>query len=111
MTSLSPSDFERLTDHNEKESISRPSLSYWADAWLRLKANKRALFSLYLIITLLLFTIVGPLIWTVNPAFQDLDQISQAPGSSRLAAITDDYEPWAGQSSSQDEGLHLAEDE
>ena len=110
MTYLSPSDFERLTDHNEKESISRPSLSYWADAWLRLKANKRALFSLYLIITLLLFTVAGPLIWTVNPAFQDLDQISQAPGSSRLAVITDDYEPWAGQSSSQDEGLHLAED-
>ena len=110
MPSLSPSDFERITDHNEKESISRPSLSYWADAWLRLKANKRALFSLYLIITLLLFTVVGPLIWTVNPAFQDLDQISQAPGSSRLAVITDDYEPWAGQSSSQDEGLHLAED-
>ena len=110
MTSLSPSDFERLTDHNEKESISRPSLSYWADAWLRLKANKRALFSLYLIITLLLFTVVGPLIWTVNPAFQDLDQISQAPGSSRSAVIIDDYEPWAGQSSSQDEGLHLAED-
>ena len=110
MSSLSPSDFERITDHNEKESISRPSLSYWADAWLRLKANKRALFSLYLIITLLLFTVVGPLIWTVNPAFQDLDQISQAPGSSRLAVIIDDYEPWTGQSSSQDEGLHLAED-
>ena len=110
MSSMSPSDFERITDHNEKESISRPSLSYWADAWLRLKANKRALFSLYLIITLLLFTVVGPLIWTVNPAFQDLDQISQAPGSSRSAVIIDDYEPWAGQSSSQDEGLHLAED-
>ena len=110
MSSLSPSDFERITDHNEKESISRPSLSYWADAWLRLKANKRALFSLYLIITLLLFTAVGPLIWTVNPAFQDLDQISQAPGSSRIAVIIDDYEPWSGQSSSQEEGLHLAED-
>ena len=110
MSSLSPSDFERITDHNEKESISRPSLSYWADAWLRLKANKRALFSLYLIITLLLFTVVGPLIWTVNPAFQDLDQISQAPGSSRIAVIIDDYEPWSGQSSSQEEGLHLAED-
>ena len=110
MPSLSPSDFERITDHNEKESISRPSLSYWADAWLRLKANKRALFSLYLIITLLLFTVVGPLIWTVNPAFQDLDQISQAPGSNRIAVIIDDYEPWSGQSSSQEEGLHLAED-
>ena len=110
MSSLSPSDFEQITDHNEKESISRPSLSYWADAWLRLKANKRALFSLYLIITLLLFTVVGPLIWTVNPAFQDLDQISQAPGSSRIAVIIDDYEPWSGQSSSQEEGLHLAED-
>ena len=96
MSSLSPADFERISNSSEKENISRPSLSYWADAWIRLKANKRALLSLYLIVALLLFTIVGPLIWTIDPAFQDLDQISQPPGSNRLALIVDDYEPWAG---------------
>ena len=77
MSSLSPADFERISNSSEQENISRPSLSYWADAWIRLKANKRALLSLYLIVALLLFTIVGPLIWTIDPAFQDLDQISQ----------------------------------
>ena len=55
MTSLSPLDFERISDETVKENISRPSLSYWADAWIRLKANKRALFSLYLILLLLAF--------------------------------------------------------
>ena len=80
MTSLSPLDFERISDETVKESISRPSLSYWADAWIRLKANKRALFSLYLIVSLLVFTILGPLILNVDPAFQDIDQISQHPG-------------------------------
>ena len=109
MSSLSPADFERISNSSEKENISRPSLSYWADAWIRLKANKRALLSLYLIVALLLFTIVGPLIWTIDPAFQDLDQISQPPGSNRLALIVDDYEPWTGLSSSSENGLRLAE--
>ena len=109
MSSLSSADFERISNRSEKESISRPSLSYWADAWMRLKANKRALFSLYLIVALLLFTIVGPFIWTVDPALQDLDQISQPPGSNRLALIIDDYEPWIGLSNSTENGLRLAE--
>jgi len=109
MTSLSPLDFERISDETVKENISRPSLSYWADAWIRLKANKRALFSLYLILLLLAFTILGPLIWNVDPAFQDLDQISQPPGSDRLALIVNDYEPWSGQSDSTGSGLRLAE--
>ena len=109
MSSLSSADFERISNRSEKESISRPSLSYWADAWMRLKANKRALFSLYLIVALLMFTIVGPFIWTVDPALQDLDQISQPPGSNRLALIIDDYEPWIGLSNSTENGLRLAE--
>ena len=109
MTSLSPLDFERVSDETVKENISRPSLSYWADAWIRLKANKRALFSLYLIVLLLAFTILGPIIWNIDPAFQDLDQISQPPGSDRLALIVNDYEPWSGQSDSTRSGLRLAE--
>ena len=44
MTSLSPLDFERISDETVKENISRPSLSYWADAWIRLKANKEHFF-------------------------------------------------------------------
>ena len=90
------------------QSISRPSLSYWQDAWIRLKANKRALVSLYLIIGLLLFTIAGPWVWRVDSALQDLDQISQPPGTSRAALIVADYTPWQG-GSTPGSGLRLAE--
>ncbi|MDA1075221.1 MAG: ABC transporter permease, partial [Proteobacteria bacterium] len=74
-------------------------------------ANRRALFSLYLIIGLLLFTIVGPWIWQVDPSAQDLDQVSQAPGTDRSATIVDPYRPWDGSSvRPATEGLRLAED-
>ena len=98
MNELTPSDFERVQYHQETQNISRPSLSYWSDAWIRLKANKRALFSLYLIVGLLIFTILGPVLWNVDPAFQDLDQVSQPPGTSRLAVIVNEYESWDGES-------------
>lgn len=101
MQTLSSSDFAPLVDDQEIQGISRPSLSYWQDAWIRLKANKRAYVSLYLIIGLLQFTIVGPWVWRVNPASQDLDQVSQPPGTSRAALIVDDYTPWFGNEDSQ----------
>jgi len=84
-------------------------LSYWRDAWIRLKANKRAISSLFLVIGLLLFTIVGPVIWNVDPALQDLDQVGQPPGGGRLAVIVNEYEPWAGESEAIGSGLRLAE--
>jgi oligopeptide transport system permease protein len=106
--SSASSDFSPLTASHEVQSISRPSLSYWQDAWIRLKANKRALVSLYLIIALLVFTIAGPWVWRVDSALQDLDQISQPPGTSRAALIVADYEPWVG-GSTPGSGLRIAE--
>ena len=76
--------------------ISRPSLSYWQDAWRRLKANRRALISLWLVVGLLLFTVFGPVVWRVNPDDQDLDQISKPPGPGPVATIAAPFEPWAG---------------
>jgi len=98
VSEFSANEFRPLSSHREVQSISRPSRSYWQDAWIRLKANKRALVSLYLVIGLLLFSIVGPYVWQVNPALQDLDQISQPPGTDRRALIVADYEPWDGSS-------------
>lgn len=37
----------------ETHAIKRPSLSYWADTWRRLKQNKLAMFSLSVLIFLL----------------------------------------------------------
>jgi len=108
MMSSSDLDFSPLGIGESAQQLSRPSLSYWQDAWLRLKANRRALFSLFLVIALLLFTLVGPWLWRADPAVQDLDQISQPPGVDRSALIVEPYQPWSvGEVAGS--GLRLAE--
>ena len=99
--------FQPLHHTHEVQNISRPSLSYWQDAWIRLKANGRAINSLYLIIGLLVFTIVGPWIWQVDPAVQDADQISQPPGADRRVTLVPDYTPWYGDTGGSGEGLRF----
>ena len=88
--------FEPVRARRDVETVSRPSLSYWQDAWVRLKANKRALISLYLVIGLVVFTLLGPLVWRLDPAAQDLDQISVPPGADRDVTVVDPYVPWDG---------------
>lgn len=109
---LRPADFEPLSAQASAPMLVRPSRSYWQDAWGRLKSNKRALVSLYLIIGLLLFTFVGPLVWRVDPALQDIDQISIAPGADRSAIVVDPFVAWDGVSIDEgyqdDSGLSLA---
>ena len=95
---LTRADFEPLHADHEIQSLSRPSLSYWQDAWIRLKSNTRALISLYIVVGLLAFTLIGPLLWTVDPAAQDVDQISLPPGADRAATIVAPYQPWSGNS-------------
>ena len=94
--SPAPGDFEPATADIHVESLSRPSLSYWQDAWQRLKRNPRALISLYIIIGLAAFTLAGPLVWTIDPALQDLNQISQAPAWPKEATIVRKRERWSG---------------
>ncbi|WP_166243803.1 ABC transporter permease [Paenibacillus turpanensis] len=52
--------FTPVSKDTDSERIVRPSLSYWQDAWRRLKKNKIAMASLFLIITLGLLAIFGP---------------------------------------------------
>ncbi len=94
---LRPEDLAALSGQSSAPVLVRPSRSYWQDAWGRLKANKRALVSLYIIIGLLVFTFIGPLVWQVDPALQDIDQISVAPGADRGAIVVDAFEAWDGQ--------------
>ena len=93
---FSPADFEPVVVERRTHAISRPSLSYWQDTWRRLKLNRRAFASLGLIIGLSLFAIAGPWVWQVDPATQDVDQISQAPSLPSTALIVEPASPWAG---------------
>jgi oligopeptide transport system permease protein len=88
--------FEPVVVAGAKQQISRPLVSYWQDAWLRLKRNPRALFSLGIIAVLLAFTVVGPWVWRVDPASQDVNQISRAPGLPATTTIVEPYSSWAG---------------
>jgi len=88
--------FEPVTAARQLHEISRPLLSYWQDAWRRLRRNARAMSSLYIIGALLLFTLLGPLVWCVDPASQDVDQINQPPWADRTAIVVAPYESWSG---------------
>ena len=104
LPALSPDDFLPLQQRPDAHGISRPSRSYWQDAWARLRRNRRALTSLWIILALLAFALLGPLLWTVDPARQDIDQISQAPGADRSATIVAPYAAWNGTATTGFEG-------
>jgi oligopeptide transport system permease protein len=94
MTTSFVPDFSPAEHQLGVEQLSRPSLSYWQDAWIRLKQNTRAIISLYIVIALALFTLIGPYLWQVDPALQDLNQISQAPSMPKPAILAAPYERW-----------------
>jgi len=106
---LMPGAFEPLRGELRVQTLSRPSLSYWQDAWIRLKANRRAILSLYIIIAILAFTLLGPLVWRVDPSAQDLQQVSSPPGADRSAVIVAPRHLWTEAPVVMAEpGLHLA---
>lgn len=93
---LTPGDFAPLEAKRDAQRIVRPSRSYWQDAWARLRSNRRAIVSLYLVLGLLAFTFLGPVLWPVDPARQDVDQVSLPPGADRSARVVSPYQPWDG---------------
>ncbi|MEN2767309.1 ABC transporter permease [Ornithinibacillus xuwenensis] len=52
----------RKKDSYEQELVSRPSLSYWKDAWRRLVKNKLAMLGLVFLILLIMMAIFGPMV-------------------------------------------------
>lgn len=65
--SFAQDDFEYASEQ-EKESFieMKESMSYWQDAWRRLKRNRVAMVSLYIIIGLIIFAFIGPLFSPYN---------------------------------------------
>ena len=52
--------FVFVTESEKEFEDTRPSLTYWADAWRRLKKNKLAMIGLVGVILIVLFGVVGP---------------------------------------------------
>ncbi|PLT30378.1 oligopeptide ABC transporter permease [Peribacillus deserti] len=60
LENLSPDLFRPAAGKEDLEKIGRPSLSYWQDAWIRLKKNKGAIFGLIIVILITLLAIFAP---------------------------------------------------
>lgn len=66
-------------DKTSYNKIVRPSLTYWADAWRRLKENKLAIGSLILLIAIIAMAFIGPKISTWEYDYQDFTAINKSP--------------------------------
>ena len=69
-------------DMTKGEGIARPRIGYWKDAWRRLKENKVATISLFVLLVLVIMVIIGPYLdgfnyWDVNN-----DLVNHAPNSA-----------------------------
>ncbi len=61
------------------ETISRPSLSFWQDAWRRLKKNRSAFFGLCIIVLYVLLAIFAPILSHYKFSAMDVDSIHALP--------------------------------
>ncbi|GAA0070250.1 ABC transporter permease [Clostridium sardiniense] len=71
-------------DKTKSESIVRPNLTYWQDAWRRLKRNKVALVSLIVLIVIVLMCVIQPLIAGENYAVQNMGEMNQGPSAKHF---------------------------
>ncbi|AWZ49163.1 diguanylate cyclase [Clostridiaceae bacterium 14S0207] len=67
--------------NTESEKMLRPSMSYWQDAWRRLKQNKVAIVALIILILITILTMIGPSISGKNFAQVNNQLINLAPSS------------------------------
>jgi len=71
-------------DLEGSERIVRKSLTYWQDAWMRLKANRMALIGLIIIIIITLMCFLVPILSEQTFNYQDYDVINQPPSADHL---------------------------
>ncbi|WP_240416995.1 ABC transporter permease [Paenibacillus periandrae] len=83
--------FEPLVKESAgRETLVRPSMTYWQDAWRRLKKNKLAMFGLITLITLAVLSIAGPLLSHFDYATQNYEIKNQKPSWAHWFG-TDDF--------------------
>lgn len=73
----------------DAEAPSRPRISYWRDAWRRLKENKVAIAALVILLILIFLIIFGPAISGYKFEQMDSDAINQAPSAKHWFGTDD----------------------
>lgn len=79
----------QLGDAEAAEKISRPSLSYWKDAFRRFKENKAATLAFLLLVAILLMAIFAPMVSPYEYQEQDYMAVNQAPSAAHWFGTDD----------------------
>ena len=77
------------TKISEAEKISKPSLSFWKDVFIRFRKNKLAMFGLILLAILIFMAIFGPYMTEYDYRTNDLTNKNQAPSSEHWFGTDD----------------------
>lgn len=90
--------FVFVGDEFEDNEKSRPSLTYWQDAWRRLKKNKLSMIGMVMIIVIILFGTVGPMLTPFSYSDQMNDFKNLPPildvydvGDNKNLYLSEDY--------------------
>ncbi len=71
-------------EEKNKAEFIRPSLTYWQDAWQRLRRDKMAMFGLFLIVCIVLMAIFGPMLSSYAYDEQDFMISNEFPSWEHL---------------------------
>lgn len=85
MAELTREKFKRIgIDKNSSEEINRPNLTYFQDAFRRLKKNKVAIASLIVLLILVLMCIIQPMIAGDTYKIQNLEEMNLGPSLKHI---------------------------
>ena len=75
--------------HEDADKISRPSVTYWSDAWRRFRRNKVAMVSAIVLILIAVLAIVVPMVSSYTYDKTDLMAVNQGPSGEHLFGTDD----------------------
>lgn len=91
--------FDRIqVDSSQAERITKPSVSFWKDAWYRIKKNKAAIVSVFILAFIIFMSLIGPYIGPHDAETQTITHANlppKIPGIEKLG-IMDGYGNLAG---------------
>ncbi len=78
-----------LACNKKSERLSRPSVSYWADAFRRFRSNKIATGAFILLLLIVLMAFIGPMISPYSYQEQDYQSINKLPSAAHIFGTDD----------------------
>ncbi|MER2260658.1 MAG: oligopeptide ABC transporter permease [Psychrobacillus sp.] len=91
--------FDRIqVDSSQAERITKPSVSFWKDAWYRIRKNKAAIVSVFILVFIIFMSLIGPYIGPHDAETQTITHANlppKVPGIEKLG-IMDGYGNLAG---------------